>query len=352
VRGVTRLSASDGDAPAPLIESLGARADLGAEIVGFAWAGAQVIVATGDGTVRAIAPDGSTLWDREGAHDGAILCVAAHPGGGLITGGDDGAMRRVTAEGEISTLILEKGRWIQAVAAHGGATLAAIGKDVALHREGSGIAHRFDHPATVEAVAFEPNGRRFAAAHYNGVTLSWASNPASRRKTLTWTGAHLGVAWSKDARFVVTFMQENALHGWRLQDGQHFRMTGYPAKIRSMSFDATGDWLATSGAPEIVCWPFRTQNGPIGQSGFVVGDLGAPASAVACHPDRPIVAAGSLAGEVALMALTGQGRPILVDEGNGARTTALTWSSDGRFLAYGDEEGRVGVIDFAEAMKG
>ena len=339
------------DEPAPLIESLGARLQVGAEIVAFAWTPAGVIVASGDGAVRGIASDGTILWAHENAHDGAILCAAALDDG-LLTGGDDGAVRRVSAAGEIDEVLREKGKWIQAVAAHGGAMLAAIGKDVALLREGAGIVHRFDHPATVEAVAFEPNGRRFAAAHYNGVTLSWASSPASRRKALTWTGAHLGVAWSKDARFVVTFMQENALHGWRLQDGQHFRMTGYPAKIRSMSFDATGDWLATSGAQDIVCWPFRTQNGPIGQSGYVVGGLGVPAAAVACHPDRAIVAAGSLEGEVALMALTGQGRPILVDDGYGARTTAIAWSNDGRFLAYGDEEGRIGLIDFAEAMRG
>ncbi|MBU6373241.1 MAG: WD40 repeat domain-containing protein [Alphaproteobacteria bacterium] len=339
------------DEPAPLIDSMGARADLDAEIVAFAWVGDRVLVATGDGAVRGLSASGEALWTHAEAHDGAILC-AAPLADGLVTGGDDGAVNRIGADGAITQILREKGKWVQAVARHGGATLAAIGKDVVLHRDGAGIVHRFDHPATVEAVAFEPNGRRFAAAHYNGVTLSWASNPASRRKTLTWTGAHLGVAWSKDARFVVTYMQENALHGWRLQDGQHFRMTGYPAKIRSMAFDMTGDWLATSGALEVVCWPFRTQNGPIGQSGYVIGALGAPVSAVACHPSRPICAAGSLEGEVALMAVNGNGRPILVDHGAGARTTALAWSEDGRFLAFGDEEGHVGLIDFAEAMAG
>lgn len=339
------------DEPAPLVESMGARTDLDAEIVAFAWSGDRVIVATGDGAVRGLASNGATLFSHTEAHDGAILCAAALDGA-LLTGGDDGAVKRIGADGAVAEVLRERGKWVQAVAAHGGSTIAAIGKDVLLHRAGAGVVHRFDHPATVEAVAFEPNGRRFAAAHYNGVTLSWASNPASRRKTLTWTGAHLGVAWSKDARFVVTFMQENALHGWRLQDGQHFRMTGYPAKIRSMAFDMTGDWLATSGAPEVVCWPFRTQNGPIGQSGYVIGALGAPVSAVACHPNRPICAAGSLEGEVALMAVNGNGRPILVDVGTGARTTAIAWSEDGRFLAYGDEEGHVGLIDLAEAMAG
>ena len=338
------------DDPAPLVDSMGVRLSLGAEPVGCAWPGGRALVALGDGSVAAIGADGEESWRIEG-HAGAVLCATAN-GARLLTGGDDGKVLAWDADGAFETLIAEKGRWIQAVATSGAHVAAAIGKDVVLHRTGAGIVHRFDHPATVEALSFEPNGRRFAAAHYNGVTLSWASNPTSRRKLLEWTGAHLGVIWSKDARFVVTFMQESALHGWRLQDGNHFRMTGYPAKIRALSFDATGDWLATSGAPEIVCWPFRTQNGPIGQSGHVVGGLGTPSSVVACHPQRPIVAGASLEGEVALYALNGQGRPILVDPGQGVRTTMLAWSPDGRYLIFGDENGSGGLLDFAGAMAG
>ena len=41
-------------------------------------------------------------------------------------------------------------------------------------------------------------------------------------------------------------MQENALHGWRLADGQHMRMTGYPGKTQSLGFTRNGKWLATS----------------------------------------------------------------------------------------------------------
>ncbi len=44
--------------------------------------------ALGDGTVRF--ESGETV----AAHDGAVLCAAAHPSGsGLITGGDDGKAR-------------------------------------------------------------------------------------------------------------------------------------------------------------------------------------------------------------------------------------------------------------------
>ncbi len=42
-------------------------------------------------------------------------------------------------------------------------------------------------------------------------------------------GLHLGVVFSPDNRFVITSMQEAAMHGWRLSDGGHMRMTGYPS---------------------------------------------------------------------------------------------------------------------------
>ncbi len=93
-------------------------------------------------------------------------------------------------------------------------------------------------PASGEGVAFAPKGLRLAAASYNGVWL-WYPGTEVKPEFLEWKGSHLGVTWSPDARFVVTCMQENALHGWRLATGGakpgHMRMTGYAAKPRSMS---------------------------------------------------------------------------------------------------------------------
>ena len=82
---------------------------------------------------------------------------------------------------------------------------------------------------------------------------------------LPWKGSHIGITASSDGRFVVSTMQENALHGWRLADGAHMRMTGYPAKTRSVSWSADGKWLATSGADAAIIWPFVTKDGPMGK---------------------------------------------------------------------------------------
>jgi WD40 repeat protein len=340
VRGVT---------VAPLLDSLGRAFDLPETVVAVHWLGDRAVFAVGDGSVHAHDVV-EAAWAREGVHEGALLSACPGVGDDIVTGGDDGRVCGIDATGETRVLAEAKGKWIEAVAAHRGVKLvaAALGKDVAILGEG-GEKHRFAHEATVTGVAFEPNGRRIAAAHYGGATVSWAASPDSRRKALAWKGAHLSAIWSPDAKFVVTTMQEQALHGWRLQDGQHFRMAGYPAKIRALSFSADGKWLASAGAQEIVLWPFQGANGPIGTQASVAGELGTPCSAVACHPARAVLAAGGMDGEVALMALGG-GKPLLIDAPQGARVTALAWSADGKRLAFGCESGRAGVMDVSGAL--
>ena len=88
-------------------------------------------------------------------------------------------------------------------------------------------------------------------------------------------------------------MQENALHGWRLEDGKHMRMTGYPAKVKSWSFSAKGRYLATSGAPAAILWPFAGKDGPRNKAPLELGTRGnAMVTSVACHPDEDMLAVG------------------------------------------------------------
>lgn len=332
-----------------LSETIGRTFDLGETVVGAFWLGERALFATGDGAVAAHA-HGGEVWKTEGVHDGALLAACMGLGEEIVTAGDDGRVCIVDADGAARALAHFKGQWIEALAASRSARLVAagVGKDAVI-LGATGEKHRFAHDATVAGLAFEPNGRRIAAAHYNGVTVSWAASPESRRKTLTWKGAHLSAVWTQDAKFIVTTMQEQALHGWRLQDGQHFRMAGYPAKIRSLSFTSDHRWLASAGAQEVVLWPFQGPNGPIGANASVAGELGLPCTSVACHPNRAVLAAGAMDGEIALMPVGG-GKALLIDAPHGARVTALAWSPDGRRLAFGAENGRAGVLDFTDAL--
>ena len=236
-------------------------------------------------------------------------------------GGDDGKLVALSAKGEVTQLATDaKRRWIDNVAVHpDGAFAWSVGK-TAYVRSGRGEDKFFEVPSTVGGLAFAPKGLRLAIAHYNGVTL-WFPNMAANAEVLEWAGSHLGVMFSPDNKFLVTAMHEPALHGWRLADTRHMRMTGYPGRVRSMSWSAGGKGLATSGADSVIIWPFGSKDGPMGKEPAMLAPLQARVSAVACHPKQDLLAAGYGDGTV-LMVRLHDGAEILVRKTAARRSRA------------------------------
>jgi WD40 repeat protein len=202
----------------------------------------------------------------------------------------------------------------------------------------------FEVPSTVGGLAFAPKGLRLALAHYNGVTL-WFPNMAAKPERLDWAGSHLGVTFSPDNKFLVTSMHEPALHGWRLADARHMRMTGYPGRVKSMSWTAGGKGLATSGADTVIVWPFASKDGPMGKEPGMLAPLQARVSAVACHPKQDILAAGYDNGTILLVRLE-DGAEILVRRDGGAPVAALAWNEKSSLLAFAAQDGDAGLLEF------
>jgi WD40 repeat protein len=226
--------------------------------------GPHALFALGDGTVRL---EGSQNLN---IHEGAVLCAAVHPSGnGIITGGDDGKLvwTQVTdGRPSVTPLFEIKGRWIDSLATSPASGLIAFasGKDLhVLDSKDDSFHRRFAHERSVAGVAFDAKGRRLACATYNGAALWYAKIAEQKPQILKWAGSHTGIAFSPDGKFVVTAMQENQLHGWRLADSKDMRMGGYPAKIKSLAFLGKGMVLATSGANGAIVWPFVGSGGPM-----------------------------------------------------------------------------------------
>ena len=180
-------------------------------------------------------------------HGGGILCTAAD-GKRLVMGGDDGRLVALDSSGEVQLVATDpKRRWIDNVALHPEGAVAWSAGKTAFVRSGKSEEKSFDAPSTVGGLAFAPKGLRLAVAHYNGVSL-WFPNMAAKPEVLEWAGSHLAVTFSPDNKYLVTAMHEPAMHGWRLADSRHMRMSGYPGRVRSMSWSAGGKALATSGA--------------------------------------------------------------------------------------------------------
>ena len=297
----------------------------------FVGAEENVFVVSGEGAISTVP-----------VHSGGILC-AASDGARTVMGGDDGKLVALDAKGEITLLASDpKRRWIDNVALHPDGAVAWSAGKTAFVRGGKNEEKSLDVPSTVGGLAFAPKGLRLAVAHYNGVTL-WFPNMAAKPDFLEWAGSHLSVAFSPDNKFLVTAMHEPALHGWRLADNRHMRMTGYPGRVRSMSWSVGGKALATSGADAVIMWPFASKDGPMGKEPAMLAPLQARVSAVACHPKQDILAAGYSDGTI-LMVRLHDGAEILVRKNGSEPVSALAWNAKGTLLAFAAEDGDAGLL--------
>ena len=168
----------------------------------------------------------------------------------------------------------------------------AVGKTIHLFDHAGERLKEFPHPSSHHRPQLRrpPQQARLRTSHYNGATLWFVGAKVDSPRKLEWKGSHTAIAIHPDGDAVVTAMQENALHGWRLSDNQHMRMSGYPAKTESLSFTRDGKWLATSGADAMVLWPFFG-GGPMGKAPIeLAGGDGITCTRVAAHPQQEMVA--------------------------------------------------------------
>ena len=316
--------------------------------------GAPVIAAhfLGDQAVFVLAEDAAIVSGADGTsqrialHDGGILSSAVD-GTRIVTGGDDGKVTEVDAAGATRVLFADpKRKWIDHVAlGPDGATAWSAGKTVSVVNR-KGDLKSLDLASTAGGLAFLPKGFRLAIAHYNGASL-WFPNAQVKPEALEWKGSHLGVTVSPDGRFVVTTMQEAMLHGWRIVDGKHMRMSGYATRVRSMNWTADGAFLATGGSDQLILWPFASKDGPMGKQPTMLAPHAKKVSVVACHPKQPVVATGYEDGLVLLVRLDDGAEVLAHSSDLDTPVTALAWSSDGLQLAFACEDRVAGVVDLA-----
>lgn len=309
--------------------------DLGGHILRAGFFGPEAFFILADGQIL--------IGEREAItpHGDAILACDCD-GKRIVTGGDDGKIIETRADGASHLLGHEQGRWIEAVSlGPDGAAAWSAGKK-AVARDGKGQVKSIAMPSTPQGLAFAPKGYRLGVAHVDGATC-WFPNTAAEPETFGWKGPHLDITFSPDNRFLITSMQENQLHGWRLADKGHMRMSGYPSKTRSLSWSHDGLWLATSGAEAAIIWPFA-KDGPTGKAPRECGIRPAKVTQVAFHPKGLVLAIGYEDGWVMLVRLTDAAELLVRAGGDGAAITALAWDGDGKNLAFGAESGAGGLV--------
>lgn len=321
------------------IERRGIRLELGAPVTEAVVAGDAVAVGFGDGKVRFFR-SGAEPFVVE-AHRGVVLCMAA-AGDHVLTGGDDGRFLQISASGDVEEIDSFGTKWVDCVAAGHGLRACSSGREAYVWFLGQRNPAVLEHASTVGGLTFDAKGKRLAVAYYGGVTIWEHGGRRWKSSKLVWKGSHGNVSFSPDGKFLVTAMQENALHGWRLRDKGNMAMPGYPSKIRSFVWVGGTPHLATSGADEAICWPFDGKKGPMGRKPVCVAYGGEQtATCVQALPGEEAVFVGFRDGAV-LMAEIDETKDAFVLRGStDAEVTAIAVTPSRSHVLVGDAKGHV-----------
>jgi WD40 repeat protein len=355
-------------------------------VIDLAWSpdGTQLAAASASGPVSIFqGPTGARLHELPG-HDNGTNCLAWKPAPAssssdtpssrpsplassltLATGGQDGAVKlwdtiagQHTATAALGTAWVEHLAWRPTTASSASlpSTLsplpssdsasapilaAAAGRDLTFLNPDASIRHRFKSaPKTLSAIAWHPQGGALAAAYFGGVCL-WDADDFIAQKEFAYANGIHALVWSSDGRWLVSGNQDPSVHLWLPEEDQEFHMSGYEGKVKELSFDRTGRWLATGGGRDACIWDCLGA-GPEGREPAMLPH-DAKVCAVAFQKKFGVLATASQDGTLMLWSPERK-QPLRATIKMPAAATKIAWSPDDAFLAIGSEKGAVYVL--------
>lgn len=332
----------------------------GVPLNGLAWnpEGSTLAAAGGDGLLYLIRPGMAEPFTISLNPESSLLALASTPHG-FITGNDAGELHLTSPQGETLLVASVRGQFIEHIVYHPDldAVLFSCGKKLGLLRLADTSAtplwltEAYPLPSSIGGLAPSPIGRRVAASHYNGVSIFDLANPKNPPRLLSWKGSHLALTYSPDGKWLISAMQEQAIHLWRLSDGLDLQMRGYPGKISQLAWSHDGTLLGTDGGSGVPLWNFRDKlKGPAGQQARVVADSGSVdtlVTALALHPKGPFSAVGYSDG-LALLTQYDQDKAVLLLHPEYGPVSRFAWTPDGLHLATATGNGTLILTDFTQ----
>lgn len=306
-----------------------------------------IVTAHGDGTLRIFKAEQPPKTVQ--AHAGPILAMVEDiDRASVLTGGDDGELVQTGPNGEKCSIAGFGNKWVDCVAASAALGWRAASQGCVLHLfdERSNAVAELDHESSIQALAFEPEGNRLAVAHYSGVTIWEPHGQEWLADRWTCPGLHIGLSWSPHGRHLVSAIQENTVHSWRLADGTESDMAGFGAKPRSLAWFGEPPLIASAGLDEVVCWRLRAQGQPTADPPFGIAFAGGPlVTSVLAVPNSNYIIAGFEDGAVLLSEVIPEATPKakshIVRGSTGFEVTALAVTHQTGHILIGDERGAV-----------
>jgi WD40 repeat protein len=326
----------------------------------LAWApdGRSLAVAGGEGKVYLVAVASDRLDARElSGHVPGTLAVAwAASGDRFATSGQDGSLAlRDAATGAELKRWQPARAWTETLAwsPDGRMLASAAGRIVSLWTPaGERGPELAAHAGTVVALAWDAGGRDLGAASTGGIRVhrieqASSGTPAIVSREYPAEGACLTVAWSPTGKVLATGLQAGSVHFWYLPSGRNSAMRGYSARVALTAWNASGRYLATSAAAEVVVWDFRGK-GPEGSRPAQLVGHTERVESLAWQPGGTHLVSGGRDWRLSLWdpGRTNQALDAHLTEGE---VTVVRWSPDGRYVAVGGARGNLAIYELVQA---
>ncbi len=326
------------------------QATLADHVIGLDYSadGALLVAASIAGPISVFDSNSGRLKHAIKGHSIGSAAVECHPNSPtLATCGQDGKARVWNLETGEQSLELDGGAaWVERVAWNrdGSLLATAAGKKVRVWDWPSGklVQEYAEHASTVADLAWEPGAGRLSVGVYGGV-FHYDPTKSEADEHYEWRGSPLKLAWSPDGKMLAHGNQDASVHFWYAHDSQELNMSGYPSKIRELSWDFRSRYLATGGGNAVCIWDC-SGTGPEGSTPNMMPAQSGTVSAVMWQRRGTLLASGDTNGRVCLWQPANRTPLVGGATFEGTEISALTWSRDDKQLALGSGIGAVGVF--------
>lgn len=283
-------------------------------------------------------------------HGFGTACAAwSADGRHLASAGQDGKVRLWDpATGQQVKEMPGGAAWVERVAWCPTANIvaSAAGKKLRLwNLAGEMVCEYADHPSTIADIQWKPHEPILASTGYGKLYL-WnipatvgAKESGAPLREFDWQGSMLALAWSPNGQYIAAGAQDASVHFWLMANGEDLQMSGYPTKVRELSWDANSRYLATGGGAVPCVWDCSGK-GPAGTHPLQFEAHQDNVSCLAFQHRGPFLASGGEDGLVALWQ-PGKQQGALALAKHADAIAQLAWSADDQQLVVGTAGGGV-----------